>query len=517
MKKNFSVNIGGRIFNIDDDAYECLNSYLARLRNFFAADQGCEEIMADIEMRIAELLDQRKEQGQMIIALKNIEEVIAGMGEPDQLSDTETGQTNTGSGTKTRGKLFRDPDNRQIGGVAAGIGAWFGIDPVWVRLIFAAFTVFYAVGIIVYVVLWLILPVAQNTSEKLEMQRRSININTISSELASAGTGIRKTGNSLLHATGTFIRFVTEVVAQLFRWLFQAIGRLAGLVMLLVLFAMFIGIGAASLVRENMNMGNYELDTTTLIHALQWLMPGTAVRWLAYISLAMTLVAISGLMIYIGLRLLLKWPPLRWQIIIVFVLMLVAGIVTGIGTVIQYSRSTEQTASITKRQSIAMQQKHFHLASGPYEYHQYFTPLTGDTVPGNIKYVLGEIKLGIRPVPADSLFVTRILSATGWQENQAGDYAGNISHHLQLQDTLLTLNPYFMFPQADGMRYQKLDVIVGIPINTEVVIDRPLRWSTNYSDFVDNDSDGGKFVMTALGLKSIKPPVAEADTIQKAE
>ena len=57
MKKNFSVNIGGRIFNIDDDAYECLNSYLNRLRNFFAAEQGYAEIIADIEMRIAELLD----------------------------------------------------------------------------------------------------------------------------------------------------------------------------------------------------------------------------------------------------------------------------------------------------------------------------------------------------------------------------------------------------------------------------------------------------------------------------
>ena len=195
MKKNFSVNIGGRIFNIDDDAYDCLNSYLNRLRIFFAADQGHDEIIADIEMRIAELLDQRKEQGLQIITLKHIEEVITGMGEPDQLSDTETGKQQEPQKTKTRGKLFRDPDNRQIGGVAAGIAAWFGIDPVWVRLIFAAFTLFYAVGIIIYAVLWLILPGAQTTSDKLEMQRQSININTLRNELVSAGTGIQKTGD----------------------------------------------------------------------------------------------------------------------------------------------------------------------------------------------------------------------------------------------------------------------------------------------------------------------------------
>ena len=82
MKKNFSVNIGGRIFNIDDDAYECLNSYLNRLRNFFAAEQGYTEIIADIEMRIAELLDQQKENGNPVITLKHIEDVIASMANP---------------------------------------------------------------------------------------------------------------------------------------------------------------------------------------------------------------------------------------------------------------------------------------------------------------------------------------------------------------------------------------------------------------------------------------------------
>jgi phage shock protein PspC (stress-responsive transcriptional regulator) len=516
MKKNFSVNIGGRIFNIDDDAYECLNSYLARLRNFFAADQGYDEIIADIEMRIAELLEQRAEQGQPIITLKHIEEVIANMGEPDQLSDSETEKPKTAPGIKTRGKLFRDPDNRQIGGVAAGIAAWFGIDPVWVRLIFAVFTLFYAIGIIVYAVLWLILPIAQTTSEKLEMQRQSININTLRNELASAGSGLQKTGNSVLQSAGTFIRFVTEVIARVFSLLVKVLGRLAGLILLLFVVALFFGISAASLVREQMNMGDYQLDTTTVVHALQWLVPGPDVRWLAYISIILLLVAITGLLIYTGLRLLLKWPPLRWQVIIVFVLLLVTGIVTAIGAVFQYSRSSEQVGSITNRTSIVMKKNHFHLASGLNEYNQYFMPLIDDTLPENVKYALGEISLSLRPVPADSLFVTGIKSASAWQESQATGYAGNILYNYKMQDTLVTLNPYFMFPQNDGMRYQKLNIIVGIPVNTEVVIDEHLSWRTNYSDFIDNERVGGTFIMTASGLKLKNPPVTESeDTISK--
>ena len=517
MKKNFSVNIGGRIFNIDDDAYECLNNYISRLRHFFAAEQGNAEIIADIEMRIAELLELQKEQGLSIITLKHIEEVITSMGEPAQLSDSETEQPKQAAGVKTLGKLYRDPSNRQIGGVAAGIAAWFGIDPVWVRLIFAAFTLFYAVGIIVYVVLWLILPVAQTTSEKLEMQRQSININTLRNEIASAGTGIQKTGNTVLQTLGTLIRFVTEVIARVFAFLFHLLGRLVGLTFLLGVIAMFIGISAASLVREQMNMNDYQLDTTTLVNALQWLVPGPDVRWLMYITIILLLVAITGLLIYTGLRLLLKWPPLRWQVVIVFVLLLVAGILTGVGAVFQYARSSEKTASVTKRQSIVMKAKHIHLASGSSDHRQYFMPLAGDTLPENVSYVLGEINLSIRPVPADSLFITFVQAASAWQESQASRYAANILYRYKLQDTLVTLNPYFMFPYSDGMRYQKMDVIIGIPINTVVEIDEPLRWRSNYSDFMGNAHDGGTLIMTTSGLKLKNPPMPVSDTLQGTE
>ncbi len=513
MKKNFSVNIGGRIFNIDDDAFESLNNYFARLRNFFAADEGHEEILADIEMRIAELLDQHKAQGQPVITLKHIAEVIAGMGEPDQLSDTETDKHQSTSGIKTGGKLFRDPDNRQIGGVAAGIAAWFGIDPVWIRLAFAALTLFYATGLIVYGVLWLILPVASTTSEKLEMQRQSINVNSLRKELASAGTGIQKTGSSVLQSIGIFIRFVTEVVARVFSWLFHLLGRVAGLFLLLMAIAVFVGISTASLVREPMNMGNYQLDTTTVVHALHWLVPGPDVRWLAYIAIVLLLIAVSGLLIYSGLRLLLKWPPLRWQVVIVFVLLLVAGIITGAGSVFQYSKSSEQVANITVRESLRMKKKQLHLASGPNEYHQYFKPLAGDTLARNTTYALGEINLSIRPVPADSLFVTFIKSAAAWQETKATAYAGNIVYRHKLQDTLITINPYFMIPHNDGMRYQKLDVIIGIPVNTEVLIDEPLSWRTNYRDFTDNFRNEGTFIMTSSGLKLKTPPTIELDTL----
>lgn len=513
MKKNFSVNIGNRLFNIDEDAYECLNSYLARLRNYFSVNEGYEEIMADIEMRIAELLDQQIAQGQALIVLDHIRQVIAGMGEPDQLSDSENNSPKASAHPRATGRLYRDPVNRQIGGVAAGISAFFGIDPLWIRLIFVALTLLYGSGPIIYIVLWLILPEAQTTSEKLEMQRQMINIGTLRDELASAGSGIKKTSNSLLHSTGNLLRFTTEIIIRLFRWVFGIFSRMAGLIMLLLMIFMFVGIGLAFLIREHLEIGSYELDSITMVNAFQWMLPGVAVSWLAFISIALLVIAFSGFMIYFGLRLLLKWPPLRWQVVTVFALMLVAGLFIAGSTIFQYSRSNKDTDSVTQRRSMLLNGNRVHLTTGSHGVHEYLTTTGNDTTFARITDVLGQISLSVRPVPSDSIIITLIKSASARQELSAAEYAGNIAWSYDFQDSLLTLNPYFSIPHKDGMRYQELNVIVGIPVNTEVQIDKELSWRTSFRDFLDDRKDGGIYIMTNSGLKAKNPPAEVKDTI----
>ena len=509
MKKNFSVNIGSRLFNIDDDAYERLSSYLGRLRTFFAPEEGGDEIMTDIEMRIAELLEQKKANGPAIINLDQVEEVIADMGEPDQLS----GSQEEPSRRKTKGKLYRDPDNRQIGGVCAGIAAWFGVDPLWVRIAFAVITLLYGTGAIIYLVLWIILPEAGTTSEKLEMQRQIINIGTLRDEVASAGTGLRKTGSSFMHSLGTFIRFVTEIISRLFRFLFQLLGRAAGAAILFLVLSFFIGMSLAYLVRDQFEFGMYHLGTTTLSHTFSWLIPGAAVRWQVYISMALFIIGIIGLLVFLGLRLMLKWPPIRWQVISVLVLLVVAGIVIAGSAIYQYSRTTDQVSSASERVTIRLKKKGIHLVPGTYDRNQYWAPLAGQGLSGSITDVLGEISLSVRPVPGDSIIITTIKSSSAVQESTAADFARNISNSFQFRDTLLIINPYFKFPLRDGMHYQKADIIIGIPVDTEVSINADWCWHINYEDFVEGRNNGGAYLMTNAGLKLKIPPKQEADTI----
>ncbi|MFZ4706552.1 MAG: PspC domain-containing protein [Bacteroidales bacterium] len=514
MKKNFSVNIGSRLFHIDEDAYERLQAFLGRLRTFFAADEGRDEIITDIEMRIAELLEQKKTDGPSIITLQQINEVIAGMGEPDQLS----GAQEIPPRGKTKGKLYRDPDNRQIGGVCAGIAAWFGVDPLWVRIAFALLTLMYGTGVIIYLVLWLILPVATTTSEKLEMHRQIINIDTLRNEVASAGSGLRKTGSSFMQSVGTFIRFVTEIIARLFKFIFQLIGRAAGAIILIFVLILFVGISLGYLVREQVEFGIYHLDSTTLSHGFEWLLPGAAVRWQAYIALALLLVGIVGLLIFAGLRLLLKWPPVRAQVLSLLALLVLAGLIIAGSAVHQYSRTTDQVSSTSKRQTFALKIKKIRLTSGSRDRDQYWAPLTGNGTRGRNNDVLGEIRLSIRPAPGDSIIVTAIKSATSVMESKAAGYAENISNSYQFQDTLLVIDPYFKIPFRDGMHYQKAEIIVGIPLNTEIEIKDEWNWHLNYDDFVDGMYDEGIYIMTSSGLKQkqVKQPLVN-DTLQSSK
>ncbi|MBK7172240.1 MAG: PspC domain-containing protein [Bacteroidales bacterium] len=511
MKKNFSVNIGGRVFNIDDDAYERLNNYLANLRRHFSADQGCEEILGDIEGRIAELLEQKVSAGNSIITLSLINEVINSMGEPDQLSGQEAESRYRSFDGKSSGKLFRDPDNRLIGGVAAGIGAYFKIDPTWVRILFVLFTFLYAVGAIIYVILWLIIPPARTTSERLEMQRRLINIDTLREEVLSAGSGIKKTSNSLLRSLGKFLRFLTEIVTHVFRLILQLLRLASGAFLLLLVLGMFVGLSLIYIIREPMNTGQYFFENTTVANLFSWLMPGPSILWLAYIAIGLVALGLAGMLIYLGLRLLLKWPPVQWQVFGVFGLLIVAGLICGGGAIYQYSRSTLETASDSKVEAFPYNQKLIHLSMAPDNPEQYWKPLEGNDIEIYKQQVLGKIKVSLRPTN-DSLFLSSIKEATAFRQHIAANYLENIRYSYTIKDTLLTLLPFFTFPKSEGMHHQTMEIILGIPENTVVNMDDNFFWFCNNRDFVDWSNSGGKYIMTSMGLKPVRP--VEPDSTQ---
>ena len=194
MKKNLRVNISGLIFNIDDDAYKALQDYLKRLKFHFGESESSNEIILDIESRIAEMFQAKSGSVENIIDLKTVKEVIKAMGEPSEIDgeEEEKPHQNTTSNNenqsnynntythyeKTKRRLYRDPDNKIVGGVSSGLAVYFNMDPIWVRLAFVLLT-FSGMSILVYIILWIAIPEARTTAQRLEMRGEPINLENI--------------------------------------------------------------------------------------------------------------------------------------------------------------------------------------------------------------------------------------------------------------------------------------------------------------------------------------------------
>ncbi len=183
MKTTIKINLSGQIFNLDDDAYQELKEYLDSIsRRFRDSDEGV-EIIGDIESRIAELFQEKISDKKQVITIEDVKDIIGRMGQPEDILDEEetTGSGSSKSHTNSRGskRLFRDPDNSAIGGVCAGLAAYFGIEIWLMRLLWVIF--FFATGVlfIVYIVLWIVVPKAETAAEKLEMRGERVTVSNI--------------------------------------------------------------------------------------------------------------------------------------------------------------------------------------------------------------------------------------------------------------------------------------------------------------------------------------------------
>jgi phage shock protein PspC (stress-responsive transcriptional regulator) len=137
--------------------------------------------MSDIENRIVELLQLKLSDKKQVITTEDIQDVINVLGWPSDFDQELEEESRAYSSARQKGpkRLFRDPDNRMVGGVCSGLGAYFGIDPVWFRLLFVFAVIFAGSGILVYIILWIVLPPATTITDRMEMRGDPINIENI--------------------------------------------------------------------------------------------------------------------------------------------------------------------------------------------------------------------------------------------------------------------------------------------------------------------------------------------------
>ncbi len=194
MKITVSINLGGYSFHIDEDAYAELKRYLKNLEFHFAGEESGSEILSDIETRMAELFRTKLTSYKQVIDIQDVQHVIAVMGTPEDISDTEGRTTREKFSSPGYHRMYRDPDHRVIGGVCSGIAAYWKLELWLVRLIFLILA-FMGVGILIYLILYIVLPEAKTTAEKIEMNGNQVNIQNITQSVKNEFETVRKNMN----------------------------------------------------------------------------------------------------------------------------------------------------------------------------------------------------------------------------------------------------------------------------------------------------------------------------------
>jgi phage shock protein PspC (stress-responsive transcriptional regulator) len=253
MNKTVNINIGGLFFHIDEDAYQKLTRYFEAIKRSLSNSSGKDEIMKDIEMRVAELLTEKQKSDKHVINNKDVDEVIVVMGQPeDYRIDDDGAESVSEPYYPRRKKLYRDKDRGLIGGVASGLSHYLGIDAVWIKILFLVFVPVGGSGLIAYLVFWIATPKAITTTEKLEMTGEPVTISNIEKKVREEFDSVtNKFKNAdydkMGHQVKSGAERVVSNVGDVFMKIFKVFAKVLGAMILVFSSVGFLAICFASI------------------------------------------------------------------------------------------------------------------------------------------------------------------------------------------------------------------------------------------------------------------------------
>lgn len=254
MDKIITINLGGYAIKMEEDAYEALKPYIRQIEETFANTENGKEIINDIEARLAEMLMERTE-GRVSATIADVEFVKKAMGNPGEFEESQTEESPKQSSVPNdtvKKRLYRDTDNKVFGGVCSGISNYFNLDPTVIRLIWVGLIFFFGTGFLLYFILWVIVPEAVTTAQKLEMKGEAPTLDNIINRVKTEAGKVEH--NLKAQNFGQRIGNIFSNLSPVFKTIFKGIAIFIGLFVLIVLSAVLIGLfagGASFIGRQN--------------------------------------------------------------------------------------------------------------------------------------------------------------------------------------------------------------------------------------------------------------------------
>ncbi len=496
MKKTIKISLQGAIFFMDEDAFASLSQYLDDIGNRLGTQEGREEIIQDIETRIAEIFTERLGGKREVVTQEDVTAVISLLGRPEDIAGEEGDTSSAGPGASrdsagTRKRLFRDPENSVLGGVCGGLGAYFNLDPVWFRVAFIVLTLLYGASILVYLLMWLIVPEARTTVQRLEMTGQPVNLSNLSKNISREyekvktniknipeSDGYRRSRNALqefMHVLGEIILVTLKILGIIIGAAFV----LTGLIILVSLSGIFF---------FHFSQFFPDLDITPYYYLPDVLGIFTRPENIPYIlgSLILTLGIPLAALIYAGVKLIFNIRTRNrvagvtvfviWLISAVSLAFFVADIASG------YSRS----ARITETAPLKTAPDTLFVTSATYSPINAEEILSADDL--SIFRLSGLNVLLCRPSleivrtsgPAPELEISR--KARGNTRSAAVSHAEKIAAIWESEGKTLSLAPWCQ----SGTRWyaQEVRYTLRVPEGTVICLDKSLR---HLLEYVPND------------------------------
>ena len=532
MDKTIKINLGGTLFQIDEEAYKTLRRYLQDIDNRLKNTPGGAETIEDIESRIAEIF-QSQSGTAGVISSENVEAMISVIGKPEDFdTDSVSGSTienKTYYHSEGGKKMYRNPDDSIISGVCGGIGIYLNIDSVWIRLMFILFTFFGGIGFLVYVALWIALPSATSDSRKREMYGRD----DYATVFRKHGTGYSQTASSqgnIVPGNGV------SNIGNAFNEVFRAIGKVCFIIVrifliatgvILVLTGFFILVSFVMVFffkyPDYFSAHSLGVNLFYLPDFLNYIVSPTIAPWILVLTFIVILLPLLAI-IYWGVKMIF-WFKARDGIfsligLVIWVMCIAALSILLFNEGISFS----ETAKLVSEEVVGKAPKDLYILSDnkitglkydkeiSFDEENYSVFFSNDN-----KGLFISSSLIIDKSDDNTLKINVRKRSAGRSRTDGARKAESLVYHYRFAGDTLLLDEYFSIPQGNKWSADNVTVNLYIPDGTVIHFDKTTenmfrrqhyyndewnwRWDGEDKEMIRSDSADNNWVMTEEGLR----------------
>ena len=469
MNKTININLAQIFFQIDETAFHKLKSYLDAIEKSLQQEESKEEIINDIEARIAELFIEQQANERQVITAKEVDEVIEVMGKPEDylINDDAT----AGSYQKTERKpLYRDLERGYLGGVSSGLDYYLNIDAVWIRLFWVLTTLFSSgVFALIYVILWIVTPAARTTAQKIAMKGKPVNLSTIEEDIKS---NYKKVSEKVKNAN--YDKYKKDIKTgstkfanwseNFFSGLVKAIGKVVGVFLIIIASILFLGSLIGFVAYGGISLfGSTEINTEAFVYGIP--------HWIQVLSVFILSTVLMIYLIILGLKLMnptIQQLNRSAHITLLSLLLVSIAFTTFLGI----KRGIQETndAEVTDINTIPIKStdtlKIKMLGNLKYDEPLQFSGEKIKYNDQNEKILFSrDVKISILKSQGDQAQLSIVKESEGYSMDRARKNAASIKYDYLFEKGQLALNGYFLGLADNKNKDQELEVNLHLPEN----------------------------------------------------